>query len=249
MRLGRPFGIETRVHWSFALLPAWAGWMEYQRIGWAGAVFAVAALLCLFGCVILHELGHCLAARRFGIGTSSITLYPIGGVARLDSFPAVPWHEIVIALAGPAVNVVLALLLLPVVWFGDVPGAENGLPPPSLMALASTMFAANIAMFLFNLLPAFPMDGGRVLRATLALGGNYSGATLAAARSGQVIALGFVVCGSGALHRWVPELGFLPTLLVIGIFIFLRAESEARMAKMMARWQDPNPPEPGEESP
>lgn len=231
MRLGRPFGIETRVHWSFALLPAWAGWMEYKRAGLEGALFAVAALLCLFGCVILHELGHCLAARRFGIGTSSITLYPIGGVARLDSLPRKPLHEMLIAIAGPAVNVVLAALLFPAVWFWGIPANGEPLPENSAVALVNTMFAANIAMFLFNLLPAFPMDGGRVFRALLALGGNYTAATVIAARTGQFVAILFVLCGSGAFSRWVPDLIFTPTLLFIGVFIFFSAAAECRMVE------------------
>jgi Zn-dependent protease len=208
--------------------------MEYQRVGFQGALFAVAALLCLFACVILHELGHCLAARRFGIGTNSITLYPIGGVARLDAMPSEPLHEILIAIAGPAVNVALALLLFPLVWWGGIPQESDTLPAPSAIALVDTVFAANVAMFLFNLLPAFPMDGGRVFRAILAIGGNYTEATVIASRIGQGVAMLFILCGSGALTRWVPDLVFMPTLLLIGVFIFFSAAAERRMVKRVA---------------
>ncbi len=233
LRLGRPFGIETRVHWTFGLLLAWAGTVEYQRVGWDAAIFAIALLTSLFACVLLHELGHCLAARHFGISTRSITLYPIGGVARLDAFPRQPWHEIVIAAAGPAVNVVLAALLFPVILFGELPASDESGLAPSPITLAAALFVANLAMVIFNLLPAFPMDGGRIFRAFLSLRGNYLRATTIAARTGQILAILFVVCGSGALGSLVPGLIFTPTLMIIGVFIFFSAGAERRLVQRM----------------
>jgi Zn-dependent protease len=238
LRLGTPFGIETRVHWTFGLLVGWAAWSEFQRGGgWTGAGFAVGLLCALFACVTLHELGHCLMARRFGIGTSSITLYPIGGVARLDAMPREPFQEMAIALAGPAVNVALAGALFPVIWSQGWLADEKLVLDPSWRTLALSLFALNAVMAAFNLLPAFPMDGGRVLRAVLALGIGYRAATNVAARLGQVVALGFVAVGLGWLARWWPWLSGSPVLAVIGGFIFLSAGRERRMVEDWAAWE------------
>ncbi len=216
-------GIEIRIHWTFSLIILYIVYINVKagqdviQVGWA-----VLFILSLFFCVTLHELGHALAAKRFGIKTKDITLYPIGGVARLEKMPEKPQQELVVAFAGPMVNVVIMLLLLPVIY--DFPfqnqesekalliGASNFLPMLGLV---------NMWLALFNLIPAFPMDGGRVLRALLAMKTDRVSATQTAARIGKMVAIGFVI------------LGFYmnPFLIFIGLFIILGAHAEAEMVK------------------
>ncbi len=173
---------------------------------------------------MLHELGHSLAGRRYGIPTRSITLYPIGGVAELEGIPREPKQELIIALAGPAVNVVIAAILMPLVFlFGF--GMPAGVVPTTVGQFVTTLAAANIVLVLINMIPAFPMDGGRVLRALLAMGGNYRWATNVAARIGQGMAILFVLAGLGVFGFWNP------LLIVIGGFIFLAAGSERLAAR------------------
>lgn len=204
-RLGQLAGIPLRVHWSFALLPAWA--VLRERAGgpawWLGAAYSLLLILALFACVTLHELGHCLVARRRGLAVRDITLFPIGGVARMALWPGRvrPLDEIWVALAGPAVNVALALVLLPLVVV--VSGAAGtGLPalPRELGRLSpagfvTSLWLSNIVLALFNLLPIFPMDGGRVVRALLALGGDYGQATWLAVLLAHGLAIGLVGFG------------------------------------------------------
>lgn len=175
----------------------------------------VAIVLLVFSCVLLHELGHAWAARRYGIRTPDITLLPIGGIARLERIPERPSEEIVVALAGPLVSAVLAVLF----------GAASGFSLPPLDGeirewgeLCSKLFTINSGLLLFNLLPVFPMDGGRVLRALLALRFSYRRSTRIAATLGQGLA---IVLGLAGL--WLPA----PLLLFIGVFLFLSAGSEA----------------------
>jgi len=205
--LGSPFGVGLYLHWTFFLLIGF--YLLTSGVG--GAVLVLA----LFGCVTLHEYGHVLAARKFGIPTESVTLYPIGGVARLATMPRKPAHELVVALAGPAVNVAIALVLFP---FVSLEGVFSGGAEVARMGLASQLFFINIGLAIFNLLPAFPTDGGRVLRAVLAFGRNYTWATKVAARVGQVFALGFIA---------LALLGYGSVFLsVIGVFLFLAAGAE-----------------------
>src|SRR5215216_1865032 len=167
-KLGRFAGIDVYVHATFLLLIGWVGyshWLENQN--WAEVLSGIHFILALFLCVVLHEYGHALTARRYGIKTRDITLYPIGGVARLERMPDKPIEELWVALMGPAVNVVIAALLFAYL------SATNGLVPLSNLTIASGSFAerlmmVNVSLVLFNLIPAFPMDGGRVLRALLA---------------------------------------------------------------------------------
>jgi len=197
---GRIAGIRVYVHWTLFALLAFVGWSEWQG---GGAPLAVMALFAgVFTCVLLHEVGHALAARRYGIPTRSITLWPIGGVAALERIPSSPKQELVVALAGPAVNVVIALALLPVVLLTG--------------GVGSTLLAINVVLVLFNLLPAFPMDGGRVLRAALASRMDPVRATGIAVGVGRVLAAGFVV------------LGFLynPFLVLIGFVVWTQGGAE-----------------------
>ncbi|MFO0891331.1 MAG: site-2 protease family protein [Isosphaeraceae bacterium] len=217
-KLCRVAGIPIYVHWTFVILlgSIIAGyWAQSHDVmtGLEGGAF----ILALFGCVVLHELGHALMARQFGVPTSDITLLPIGGVARLQRIPERPVEELWIALAGPAVNVaiVLGLYLVAGVRFpSDVTDADHLVRAqfwPKILEV-NTFLAA------FNMLPAFPMDGGRVLRAFLAMQLPYARATRTAASVGQLMAIGF-----GLLGLTIPA----PMLLLIALFVWIGAESEA----------------------
>jgi Zn-dependent protease len=221
LRIGSLFRIDLYVHVTFPLLIAWFGAMAWSAAGPQSAMREMLLVLSLFGCVVLHELGHALTARRFGIGTRDITLYPIGGVARIDRMPSRPKEELLVAVAGPMVNVAIAALLL-------AAGGLEGLVVPSLDArlfrapFVTQLMFLNVALALFNLLPAFPMDGGRVLRALLAMRLSSAKATEVAARVGQVGALifGFV----GVLYN--------PLLVVIAVFIWFGANQEASVVRL-----------------
>lgn len=218
-RLFRIGGTDVCVHPTFLLLLAFVGVVGWLRGGVPAALSGVVFIALLFVCVLLHEFGHVWAARRYGIATRDVTLLPIGGVASLERMPEKPSQEIVVALAGPAVNLIIAAALLAVLTqqgasvemrqFTELERPQSGL----LVQLA----AANISLVVFNLIPAFPMDGGRVLRALLATRLGYVQATQVAAGIGQVIAVG---------------LGFVglfgnPLLILVAVFVFLAASGEA----------------------
>jgi len=223
IRIGAVAGIPIRIHLTFFLLLLWFGNVSVQQ----GQTFlsGVAFMLLLFGCVVLHELGHALAARRYGVATREIVLYPFGGIARIESMPSGK-AELVIALAGPAVNLLLAAML----WGSatllreDVPSAaEDWVGAPLLWKLIS----ANVLLLVFNLIPAFPMDGGRVLRAALSLVIGQSRATNVAAVVGQILALAFAA--AGLLLRPMN-----PLLLLIAFFVFVGAGQEAAFQRSRA---------------
>jgi Zn-dependent protease len=188
--IARLLGSEIRIHVTFFLLLAWIGIAHYQRGGWPAAIEGIVFILALFACVIAHEFGHALAARRYGIRTPDITLLPIGGLARLERMPEKPGQEIVVALAGPAVNVVIALVLILIMNARFDMQALQQLDNPALSFIVR-LASVNIFLVLFNLIPAFPMDGGRVLRALLALRFSRTQATNIAARIGQALAFVF----------------------------------------------------------
>jgi len=213
-------GIEVRIHLTFLLFLGWIWFTYYQVAGLPGATQGVLFTLALFACVLLHEFGHAFAARAFGISTPDITLLPIGGVARLSRIPDKPWQELVVAVAGPLVNVVIALVLLSVVRVSGGFDQLEDLESPRA-ELLSQLASVNVMLIVFNLIPAFPMDGGRVLRALLAMTMPYVRATQIAAWIGQAVAIVFVILG--LLGR--------PLLIFIGFFIFMGAQQEARMAK------------------
>ena len=223
-RLGKVAGIDVNIHVTFTLLIAWVllmHWLTGQTLG--AAVNGLAFVVAIFGCVLLHELGHALAARRFGIGTRDITLLPIGGVARLERMPEKPLQELWVALAGPAVNVLIAAVLY--MWLVMtkqlVPLGQLGIVTGPFI---ERLLVVNVLLIVFNMIPAFPMDGGRCVRALLALRLEYARATRIAAGVGQVIAVGFVVLG----------LFSNPFLLLIGAFVWLGAAQEARYATLKA---------------
>ena len=223
--LGRIAGIDLFLHWTFVLLLAGA-FVFYLFSGSSlGIAFAgLGLILSVFGCVVLHELGHALMARRFDVPTRDITLYPIGGVARLQRIPDEPKLELFVAAAGPAVNVVIALVLLVVlVATGQSLAPGVGLLAPADQFLQNLMWI-NAVLVVFNLLPAFPMDGGRVLRALLAFRLDYVRATQIAAGVGQTMAFLF---GLVAIFG-----GFNPFLLIIALFVYFGAQQEASFAMM-----------------
>ncbi|TPE53864.1 site-2 protease family protein [Amaricoccus solimangrovi] len=210
LRLGRFAGIDVYAHWTFALLIGWVGWLSWQRTGsLAGVLGGVGLVLGLFLCVVLHEYGHALTARRFGIGTRRITLLPIGGLALLEAMPSRPREEILVALAGPAVNVAIAC--------GVYAWLALGLPPGA--GFAQTMLEANLVLAVFNLIPAFPMDGGRVLRALIWTRLPIARATWAAAWVGRAVAVGFAAYGLATGN---------PVIALIAAFVWFAGGAEAR---------------------
>ena len=231
-RIMRVSGIGIYIHVTFLLMPLWIGWTHFAERGrWADAAVGVAFVMVLFGIVVLHELGHAFTARRFGIRTRDITLLPIGGVARLERMPEDPKQELLVALAGPAVNLCLAGLLFALL------GATRQVAQWTTLSMPGRNFAAdlmwvNLGLAVFNLVPAFPMDGGRVLRALLAMRVSYARATRVAASFGQFIALlfGFVGLSSLLFGRLGPFSN--PFLLFIGLFVWLGAAQEAGLVKV-----------------
>lgn len=222
-RIGRVAGIDVYVHATFLLLLGWVALKAYsirQQIG--DVVGGLAFIAALFGIIVLHELGHALSARRYGIPTRDITLLPIGGVARLERMPDKPAQELVVALAGPAVNVVIAGILWLVLRSAD---AMTSLTDFQLVggSILKNLLMVNILIAAFNMIPAFPMDGGRVLRAVLAMRMEYVRATKLAATIGQALAF---MAGAIGLARMDPFIIF------IAIFVFLGAEQEADMVRV-----------------
>jgi Zn-dependent protease len=220
LKVASIFGIEVRIHLTFLLFLVWIWFSYYQIAGFAGAVQGVLFILALFACVLLHEFGHAFAARGFGIETPDITLLPIGGVARLSRIPEKPWQELVVAIAGPLVNVVIAAALISVIHGSAALEQLEYLESPRIELLAK-LASVNVMLVLFNLIPAFPMDGGRVLRALLAMAMPYAQATQIAARIGQGLAVVFGIFG----------LFGNPLLIFIAFFIFVGAQQEAAMAR------------------
>lgn len=222
LNLGKIAGIRLSVHWTFVILIAWIFFGYYRAEGsMPQALMGVLLILVLFACVILHELGHALTARRYGIATKSITMLPIGGLAQMERMPEDPKQELYVAAAGPAVNVVIATILffylkLSGNWpdFANIHVEEMG---SEGFGFWFNLFAANVMLVVFNLIPAFPMDGGRILRAILSFNQSRSKATQIAASIGQFLAIIFVFIGF-FINIW---------LVFIGIFIYLGAGAEA----------------------
>jgi Zn-dependent protease/CBS domain-containing protein len=221
-KIGRFAGIDVYIHTTFLLLLAFFGfnyWLQTRTL--AGTLEGLGFLLALFGSVVLHEYGHALTARRYGIQTRDITLLPIGGVARLERMPDKPIQELWVALAGPAVNVVIAALLFAYLFLTRTLVPLPGLPLTGGPFLERLM-TVNLFLVGFNLLPAFPMDGGRVLRALLALRLEYVQATQIAASIGQGMAFLFGIIG----------LFSNPFLVFIALFVWIGAQQEASMVQM-----------------
>lgn len=221
LKIGRLFGIDVYIHWTFWILIIWIFLMHFRAgNGLDQALIAAGFIFALFGCVVMHEFGHALTARRYGITTKDITLYPIGGVSSLEKMPDKPGQELLVAIAGPMVNLVIAAVLWSVIYFTD------SIPDPAEVEKAKalsdipfifTLFSANLLLAGFNLIPAFPMDGGRALRALLSTAMDRTRATRIAATVGQVLAIVFVFLGF-YYNFW---------LVFIGLFVYLGAGMEA----------------------
>ncbi|HEV3257905.1 MAG TPA: site-2 protease family protein [Gemmataceae bacterium] len=227
-KLGTLFGIGIYIHWTFFLLPAWGFVYTLQSGGVALATQVAAFITVAFGCILLHELGHALMARRFGIPTRDITLYPLGGVARLERMSRRPWEEFWIAIAGPAVNVAIAAVLLGV-WVGMSAfiSTEDLMNPRGLAGLVPELLVANILLVGFNMIPAFPMDGGRVLRALLVRHLGYLRATQRAVTIGAFLSLVFIAVGLFGSHLPLSS----PMLVPVGILVFLMGQQELAVVR------------------
>ncbi len=223
-KIGRIAGIEIRVHATFGMLLAWLTLSHLMHgHGIRAALEGLVFILAVFGIVVLHELGHALMARRFGIRTRDITLLPIGGVARLERMPEKPSQELLVALAGPAVNIALALLFFVTLLLlrGPLDVSEMRVVDGSIL---TKLMWVNVSLALFNLVPAFPMDGGRVLRAVLAARMGRARATAAAAGLGRFLAIGFGLVG----------LFSNPMLIFIALFVWLGATQEGSLEQARA---------------
>ena len=228
LHLGVLWGIPVKVHWTFGYILLWILYSSHNEgIGVKGALWFGLFIMILFACVVLHEYGHALTARKFGIHTEDIILTPLGGIARLAKMPDKPWQELLVAIAGPLVNVAIALSLLLYIYFFPQFGIKNWDGDVYKLYTDKTKFpvavlSVNVALVLFNLLPIFPMDGGRVLRALLSMKLKKVKATLIAMRVGQLLAIGMVIFGfyNGSI-----------TLSLIGVFIFYSAYMEYRYTK------------------
>ncbi|TWU56848.1 putative zinc metalloprotease Rip3 [Rubripirellula tenax] len=252
LKLGTYLGIGLYVHWSFSLAILFVT-LRFLPLGGAAVAFGIAQLFGVFFCVTLHEYGHAMAARCFGIGTADITLLPIGGVARLRRMPRIPWQELIVAVAGPAVNVVIGIALVTGLALivdsatasmlktffaamftgGEVSdtisdSVEQMLAEPSWLGFVLMMIGVNIMLVLFNMIPAFPMDGGRVFRSLLAMVMDYSTATSIASKVGLgCAALMALFAMSADPPHWI--------LVLISMFIGYAGIAEARQVKLMEK--------------
>ncbi|MBA4276464.1 MAG: site-2 protease family protein [Flavobacterium sp.] len=219
-KLGNISGIGLFIHWTFSLLILFIVYVNYKSgQNLTQILWSILFILCIFSTVLIHELGHALTAKKFGIKTKDITLLPIGGLARLERLPEKPSEELAVAFAGPFVNIVLAFITSLFITLPNTPEEmigqlENGVNAYNFFL---NFYLVNIVLAIFNLIPAFPMDGGRVLRALLSYKLERHYATKIAARIGQVLALGFIF------------LGFFsnPILIFIGLFVFMGAQIES----------------------
>src|SRR5919198_4607970 len=218
VNIGRIAGTAIRIHITFLLFLVWIWAGSYVTGGaeaaWSGLIFMVL----LFLCVLAHEFGHIFTARAFGVLTPDVTLLPIGGVARLERVPEEPGQEFLVAIAGPAVNIVIVLALMSLAG-ADMSGRHLAAVESSRVPMVDRLASVNLFLALFNMIPAFPMDGGRVLRALLAIRLGFTRATELAATIGQwfAFALGFIGLFSN------------PMLIFIAIFVYLAAASEAQL--------------------
>lgn len=240
-KLVRLLGVDVKVHFTFLLVLLFIGLDGYRTGGAAAAIHTVGLTLSVFTCVVLHEYGHILTARQFGIRTRDVVLLPIGGLARLERLPERPREEFLIAIAGPAVNLALAFGIagflalrgeapLELIRVG-LPAMLTGEPAGMQMMTASLvrfLLAINLFLLLFNLIPAYPMDGGRVLRSLLATKLGMLRATRLAAQVGQVIAMGAGVYG-------LVSQDFM--LLLLALFVFFGAGAEAAAVETRAAGQ------------
>jgi len=219
------------VHWSFLLLPAYVavtGFMDGTTV--TEVLIEVGLVLIVFACVVLHEFGHALTAQRFGVGTRDITLLPIGGIASLERMPEDPKQEFWITVAGPLVNLVIAGIAFLLIALSGLSLVMTDLDMDLSAGhtVLAFLFMSNLGLFLFNLIPAFPMDGGRILRSVLSMWLARDKATRIATTVGRILAVGFVAYGL---------FNSAPFLAIIGVFIFMSAGAEARQVAARSKLQ------------
>lgn len=221
--LGKPFGIKLSIHWSFVLLIAWIVFITMrQGLETAQILMHILFILTLFVCVVLHEFGHSLVAIKYGGEVHSITLLPIGGMANITKMPEKPKEEFLVSLAGPAVNIVIAAILgLYLYYFHPTATEDMDFSYITRNNFPAMLLAANIFIVAFNLIPAFPMDGGRLFRSALSIWMSRMEATRIAKNIGQIFAVLFIIAG----------LYINPFLVVIGFFILLGAKGEYEIMK------------------
>lgn len=236
LRIGRFFGIDVFLHFTFLIMLVWIVGEAYYRTGnWLVALDRLVFVVLVFAIIVMHEYGHALTARLFGVKTKDIILLPIGGVARLEAIPQKPWQELLIAIAGPTVNVALANLCIIWLALADFlslaqPPGQPAAPADALQAVLSSpmplrLLIVNVTIIVFNMIPAFPMDGGRVLRSILAMFLDYARATWIAARIGQAVAV--LIAGYGLYNS-----EFM--LVLIALFVWTGALQEAQFTAVRA---------------
>ncbi len=239
--LGRAFHIVTiadipiRVHWTFGFFFLWIAYVGRQTgMDMTGVLWFSLFAIVLFVCVVMHEYGHALTARRFGVKTKDIIISPIGGIARLLTMPKKPSEELKIAIAGPLVNLLIALVLGIGLYFLSPRGIFPAVGDPAKVFndpanFLPMLLVLNMALIVFNLIPAFPMDGGRILRALLSMRWSRTTATRIASLLGQLLAGAFLVIGV-----WRGDF----VLAFIGVFVFFSAANEFRMVQAEALMSD-----------
>jgi Zn-dependent protease/predicted transcriptional regulator len=227
--IGKISGIKLFIHWTFFFLILWiiySGMKHGKTI--PETLLSVGFFCTVFICVMLHEFGHALTAKYFNFKTLDITLLPIGGMARMESLPDKPFQEFLVAIMGPAVNLVISLILFIFLQSNNLLSFGMFTAEVTKWNFWSQLFAVNIFLALFNLIPAFPMDGGRIFRALLSIKLSRSQATDIAASAGQIISVIFIILG----------IAYNPLLAFIGLFIFLTAKGEAKMEEARAALGD-----------
>lgn len=258
LQIARLFGIPVFVHWSFSFLFLFIAYTSYaDGYNWQHVLLLSSYVLALFGCVVLHEFGHVLSARYYGINTQDVTILPIGGLARLNKIPEKPIQELVVAIAGPMVNVFICVILaFTLVFFFDAhlslsEIASREQPRDLLFEVNETasflllMARANFWLVIFNMVPAFPMDGGRVFRALMAMRYNRTKATFTASLLGQIFAVGFLLIAllpllkdffspETTLGKWLanPKWEVQPILALVSFFIFSAARNEYKSVRI-----------------
>ncbi len=231
-KIGRAFGIDVFIHWTFILAPLYVIFRtRFEGHEWAMAALAVVLLLTMFGCIVLHEFGHALAARFFNVKTIDIIITPLGGLARLTSIPKRPIEEFLITIAGPAVNLAIAAVIAVILLAtGNFRPPEDHAGVIGRLDFLHLVMLLNIVLFVFNLLPAFPMDGGRILRSLLAMVFGWKTATVVAGTIGQLFGLLFIGYG---IYSQDYVLAF------IGAFVGLAARAEVGRSRLTT---SPNAP-------
>ncbi len=231
--IGTYAGIPVKIHWTFIIIILLIAYISYsEKLDFSESISLSLYVFCLFLCVVLHEYGHALAARKYGVQTKDIILSPIGGLARLNFIPEKPKQEFIIAIAGPMVNLLIAtLILIGILLSGSyiIPDEESIAILMHPIGFLQMIFVLNLVLFFFNLIPAFPMDGGRILRALLSMRLDRLKATRIASFIGRVIAVIFIIVGATKQYY---------ALLFIGFFVYVTAYKEYEYLKFKKKKEE-----------